>query len=316
MDKRIRWESGVDFLKQQPRASGDHPWSFDPELPVALRFVSAKSRVEVPLLRHDYFEVCFLDAGRVVKQVQDRFLKMNEGDLFVVGSGAFHRISEFRRPYAREILLYFLPEVLRSDATGGEYSEYLMPFLCQDAGFPHVISSKSGVPEKVRELMMRIRVHLPPQSARAHLYVKTCLKMILALLGDYYQSYPSTKGVFVSRQQNIDRLKPLFQLMDSRYGERITVDDAARHLHMSRSHFMRFFRKITGETFVTYLNRFRTAKAQVLLASTDKSIVEVAQEAGFCDQSYFSRVFYRFAQVTPRDYQRKIRSRQSSSSTR
>ncbi len=41
-------------------------------------------------------------------------------------------------------------------------------------------------------------------------------------------------------------------------------------------------------------------KTQALLASTDTSISEIAQEAGFCDQSYFTAVFRRFSQMTPR----------------
>jgi AraC-like DNA-binding protein len=74
---------------------------------------------------------------------------------------------------------------------------------------------------------------------------------------------------------------------------------------MSKAHFMRSFKQVTGHSFDTYLNHFRIAKAQVLLASTDKPISEVGRDVGFGDQSYFGLVFRRLIQVTPREY-RKI----------
>jgi len=71
---------------------------------------------------------------------------------------------------------------------------------------------------------------------------------------------------------------------------------------MSKSNFMRFFKQVTGEPFVAYLNRFRVAKAEALLSATDKSIAEVSNEVGFCDQSYFGLVFRNIVGVPPRQY--------------
>jgi AraC-like DNA-binding protein len=55
-----------------------------------------------------------------------------------------------------------------------------------------------------------------------------------------------------------------------------------------------------------YLNHFRIAKAQALLATTDKSISEIGEEVGFCDQSYFGLVFRRLVHLTPRDYRKSL----------
>jgi AraC-like DNA-binding protein len=73
---------------------------------------------------------------------------------------------------------------------------------------------------------------------------------------------------------------------------------------MSTSYFMRFFREVTGESFHSYLNRFRVAKAQWLLASSATSISEVSREVGFCDQSHFTMVFRKLCQMTPLAYKR------------
>jgi AraC-like DNA-binding protein len=231
---------------------------------------------------------------------------MQEGDLFVVGNAYFHGISAFRSPRAKEVLLYFLPEVILGEEASVDGIEYLAPFLYQDTAFPHVIPSRTGVPSEIYKLMMRIHAELPAQSAQARAYVKAYLRMILVLLGDYYRSHHGFTRVLVDRERSIDRIKPVFDYMDSHYTERIDVDTAAGMLNMSRSHFMRFFRTVTGESFVNYLNRFRSAKAEVLLPSSNKSIAEIAQEVGFCDQSYFSKVFQKFVHTQPRAYRRRL----------
>jgi AraC-like DNA-binding protein len=69
---------------------------------------------------------------------------------------------------------------------------------------------------------------------------------------------------------------------------------------------MYFFKQVTGQSFINYLNHFRIAKAQSLLATTHLPIAEISQETGFCDQSHFGVVFRRLAGTTPLNYRRRF----------
>jgi AraC-like DNA-binding protein len=60
---------------------------------------------------------------------------------------------------------------------------------------------------------------------------------------------------------------------------------------------------VTGQPFIAHLNQFRIAKAQFLLAATDRSIADIGHEVGFCNQSYFGLVFRRVTHLSPREYQ-------------
>ena len=46
---------------------------------------------------------------------------------------------------------------------------------------------------------------------------------------------------------------------------------------MSKSHFIHFMKQITGISFVSYVNQFRVAKAQALMANTGKSLASTDQ---------------------------------------
>ena len=75
---------------------------------------------------------------------------------------------------------------------------------------------------------------------------------------------------------------------------------------MSQSHLMYLFREATGQSFVSYLNRFRIAKAQDLLATSDASLVAISQLVGFCSQSHFGQVFRRLIGETPNEYRARL----------
>ena len=303
---RSHWEDAYSIIEPQISAQMVHVWPFFSEFPIDIRFLKFGQKRDIRLNRHDYYEILYLHSGEVVYEVQGRKLAMKAGDLFVIGSTQLHRMCSYVQRPVRAGVLYFLPELIRGTDKTGEDLEYLMPFLVQKDGFPHVIPAATGLPAQVFDLMQRASANCPRRVC-GRLSVKTYLKMILVLLVNHYAAYRSSEDVCLRRQQEFERLAPLFEFVDRSYGEPITVEDAAMIVRMSKSNFMRFFKQVTGQPFVAYLNHFRIAKAEVLLTTTDKSIAEVGQEVGFCDQSYFGLVFRSVMGASPRDYKARLK---------
>jgi AraC-like DNA-binding protein len=138
------------------------------------------------------------------------------------------------------------------------------------------------------------------------LSIKTYLKMILVLLVNEYAEYLGTHETLLRRHKALGRLAPLFDYLERHYSEPLRVADAAHVCGMSSSHLMYFFRQATGQSFLAYLNRFRIAKAQSLMISTDLPLTEVSQAAGYCDQSHFGQVFRKLVGMTPLTYRRRF----------
>ena len=303
---RTHWEDAYSVIEPQINAQMVHVWPFFTEFPIDVRFLKFSRKRDIRLNRHDYYEILYLQSGEVVYEVQGRRLPMKQGDLFVVGSTQLHRMGSFVRTPVKIAVLYFLPELIRGTEKTGDDIEYLMPFLVQDDGFPHVLPARTGIPAQAFDLMTRAAAELPTRSYRGRLSVKTYLKMILVLLVNHYSAFRGSEDIYIRKQHDFERLTPLFEFIDRNYGEPITVEQAALVVRMSKSNFMRFFKQVTGQPFVTYLNHFRIAKAEVLLTTTDNSIAEVSQEVGFCDQSYFGLVFRSVMGVAPRDYRGQL----------
>lgn len=94
--------------------------------------------------------------------------------------------------------------------------------------------------------------------------------------------------------------------MEEHLQEPLDRDSVARAAGLSGSHFSHLIREKTGYSFTDLMTRYRIDRARALLRRTEKSIIQIAMDCGFEDQSYFSRVFKRVTGATPRAYRAGI----------
>ena len=101
------------------------------------------------------------------------------------------------------------------------------------------------------------------------------------------------------------RLKAVLQWISVHYAEGVRVADAAGVCSFSSSHFMRWFRQMTGQSFVAFLNEYRLNAAAEALHATDETVLTIASRCGFENLSYFNRAFKAHFGMTPREYRKK-----------
>lgn len=82
----------------------------------------------------------------------------------------------------------------------------------------------------------------------------------------------------------------------------LQLDDIAQHVHLSRFHFLRLFRKTLHETPHQYLTRRRLEKAKELLANSELSVTEICFAIGFESLGSFSSLFYKIVGWPPTVY--------------
>ena len=83
------------------------------------------------------------------------------------------------------------------------------------------------------------------------------------------------------------------------YNHDIPIDEIASLVHMNRSSFCVFFKRMKGISFTNYLNTYRMDIACRLLSTTDKSVSEIAYGVGFNNLSHFCRTFLKYKEVSP-----------------
>lgn len=88
------------------------------------------------------------------------------------------------------------------------------------------------------------------------------------------------------------------------YRQELCLADLLADAHMSKSYFLRLFRRYMGTTPYNYLVNFRITQAKELLVLTDHSISEIAREVGFGDASNFSTRFANATGQSPMQYRK------------
>ena len=88
------------------------------------------------------------------------------------------------------------------------------------------------------------------------------------------------------------------------YQKELCLADLLAEAHMSKSYFLRLFRRYMGTTPYNYLVNFRITQAKELLVLTDHSVSEIAQEVGFGDASNFSTRFAKATGQSPLQYRK------------
>ena len=123
--------------------------------------------------------------------------------------------------------------------------------------------------------------------------IKHCTNMIIKKVINFISNY--------KRSKNIDVIEKAKKYIESNYMKDISLDELSQHVSMSTYYFSRIFSKIEGMNFRDYLIKIRMEKAKSLLRQGDKSIKQVALEAGYVDQNYFSKAFKKYTNLSPKD---------------
>jgi AraC-like DNA-binding protein len=92
------------------------------------------------------------------------------------------------------------------------------------------------------------------------------------------------------------------QYVRGRFAEKLTLDDIAKNVYLSKSYLCKLFKEEVGLNITAFINKVRVEKSKALLLDHTLSIVDIAAMTGFVDQSYFTKVFKKITGSSPGKY--------------
>ena len=99
-------------------------------------------------------------------------------------------------------------------------------------------------------------------------------------------------------------LKDVSSYVRKNISERISTEELARSMFISRTHLSARFKNEVGITLTDFILREKIEEAKRLLRYTDKSLVAIGEYLGFSSQSHFSKTFKKYARMAPSEYKK------------
>lgn len=134
--------------------------------------------------------------------------------------------------------------------------------------------------------------------ASPHAREEAAQALLVAMLSLVLRTLSGEPAAAPTEPVKISQVRELVQrqLQDPR----LSVATLAAEVHWSVDHLSRFFRRVTGMPLVHYINELRLTRARHLLVHSPLNVAEVALACGFEDPAYFTRLFRRRFDTTPR----------------
>ena len=110
----------------------------------------------------------------------------------------------------------------------------------------------------------------------------------------------------VSRKKYHSLLEEAKSYIQQHYDDvNISLNSVAASVNLSPNHFRSIFSQEMGKTFVEYLTSVRMEKAKELLRTSSLKSAEIAYAVGYKDAHYFSYLFKKNQDCTPKEYRQR-----------
>lgn len=107
--------------------------------------------------------------------------------------------------------------------------------------------------------------------------------------------------------QYTDKISFIIQKMNKEYEQNRSLEDYAQMCCMSKYHFLRVFKDVTGCSPIEYRNSIRLEHAKEMLCETDNTVDEISIRIGYTSNAYFCNAFKLKFGMSPSQYRKKYR---------
>ena len=252
----------------------------------------------VALHWHKSMELVYVKKGAGQVQAGMRWMDAAAGDIFILPPGMLHALRGVPGSAMEYENIIFDPEFLGSGAADICAQRYLVPLAAGRLPLPVCLRAEAAVYPAAAACLKEAEDLCGQRGTGFELGVKAAMLRFLFLMTQA-QAAPLPE-----EHRDTERLKEVLQRVEREFNQPLTVADMAQGCGCSASHFMRWFKQMTGSSFISYLNERRLAAAAERLRQSEDSILSIAEAVGFETLSNFNQQFKKRYGVTPRDYRR------------
>lgn len=128
-------------------------------------------------------------------------------------------------------------------------------------------------------------------------------EILLRLLIYISENYSVKKNVAASDKKSFENIKTVIRFIRENYHRKLSLDEIASEVLMDKYTLCREFKKVTGQTVVENINKYRCIKASELLAEGN-TVAKAAELCGFENLSFFTKTFKKYIGSLPSKFKK------------
>ena len=251
---------------------------------------------------HYEFQLTYVVRGNISVFFNQQTIDLHEGQGIYINPEVLHMIRDRYDSDAMFISLDVSPKLLTSFPNSVFERSYVKPVFCSSAADAVILDPGVFWQKKILDEAMSIEQDYKSRSFGWELAVSSSLyaiwKELVCHLHESLAEHdaPAADGARMRRNQ---RIKEILSYIREHFTEKITLDEIAKHLHLSTNECCRFFKKNMNCTLFEYITEYRLSKSMELLEHTDLPVSQIAYESGFGSSSYFIEKFRKNVGMTP-----------------
>lgn len=248
---------------------------------------------------HSFYEIIYVLEGEYSSLLENQVYHLKKGDFLLIDCNIMHRYYPMAEKDAssKRIILWITQTMLEKLSDGS---------MDLSACFNGIESCAYHFPTHYEEMLRGYLIKL----VMSELMDGQSENSKAVMDRGYLTLFFAYLNLLCSRQEYLFKedetsshplVETISLYIEKHIQESITVDELAKQVHMSKYHFLRRFKELTGTTVHTFIIDKRLLHAVEGLQS-GKGITQVYQEAGFSDYSSFLRNFKKTFGVSPGKY--------------
>ncbi|MCA1292890.1 AraC family transcriptional regulator [Paenibacillus sp. alder61] len=256
---------------------------------------------------HEEAEIFYCVEGETLFQIDTDYFPVRAGEAVFVDGSDIHAAHALGEAGCAFFSLVFDTNLLASAHYDAVQENLILPLQERKATFPRHIKRgdpcESGLLDHIVSIMKSCSDELPgfAGAVKGHLYL-----MLAETVGQGKTCNRTASNR--SESSKLERLKTVIHYIQHNYENPIRLSELASLIPMSEGQFCRFFKSMTRQTPMDYINSYRIRQAAELLRDPERKISDVALEVGYDNISYFIRVFRKTMKCSPSEFRKKLRT--------
>jgi AraC-like DNA-binding protein len=258
----------------------------------------------VPWHWHEAIEVIYVVQGAALFYVGDERFHLGDGDALFVNGNNLHML----KPVSESGHVVFHTLLFDASFISGRYGsvleqKYVTPILsCRNISGVKFQSGDTNH-ERMIGLLCDAYVLAEKESFGYEFKVRDLLSEAWLLVWE--ASKAKLIPGKVRNDQSAERVKVMLNYIYENYMERIELKDIASSANVSERECLRCFKKALSMSPFEYLTHYRVRSAAGMLVSSDETVMNIGEAAGFSSSSYFGKKFRLVMGCTPREYRKR-----------